>query len=85
MLGDCGILVPPRQPERFCDAIVSLLQRSDLRADYGRRAQRRALSRFTINSVAGEWESLYNELIARPRRWPAVRRATRIPRWRRHA
>jgi glycosyltransferase involved in cell wall biosynthesis len=46
VLGDAGVLVPPDDPEALADALISLAERPDLRADLGLRGAERARSRF---------------------------------------
>jgi glycosyltransferase involved in cell wall biosynthesis len=50
-LGDTGIIVSPRSPEEFADAILKLLRNPGLCETLGEEARERALNYFTIDRV----------------------------------
>ncbi len=60
--GRCGVLVPPRRPAALAEAMGGLLEDAARRAELGGLAERRALSDYTLESVAGRWEALYRKL-----------------------
>lgn len=57
-LGDCGILIRPRQPDELAQALLRLLQDAKLRRDLGQAAHARATQYFTVERALGlYWES----------------------------
>ena len=61
-LGDTGILVPAREPERLAQALLWAIGDPALRARYGAAARRRALELFTIERTIGEFSAVYRRL-----------------------
>lgn len=59
VLGDVALLVPPEDPRALCDAILRLVESSDLRAELGGRARERAVTRFDAARVACALGDLY--------------------------
>ena len=47
-LGSCGLLVRPRRPEQFAQALLTLLTDANLRGSLGKEARERALNYLTI-------------------------------------
>jgi len=69
LLGDTGVLVPPRDPTALGDAIVRFAQLSSTeRAAAGQRALQRMRAQFCIRHIAAQYRSLYDEVIADRRR-----------------
>ncbi len=64
--GVTGFLAPPFNPEALSDAMLRL---SSLplasRTRMGEQARRHVTSRFALHQVAGQWESLYQEMLAK--------------------
>ncbi|MBI4417072.1 MAG: GT4 family glycosyltransferase PelF, partial [Euryarchaeota archaeon] len=58
-LGNGGILVPPRSPRLFADAIVTLLRDPPLRDLLGRLARDRALSLYSISTFLDQYRAVY--------------------------
>jgi glycosyltransferase involved in cell wall biosynthesis len=60
VVGDTGIVVPPRDPAALAAAIERLiaLGREGLEA-LGRRARERAVDRYSLDAVVREYEALY--------------------------
>jgi glycosyltransferase involved in cell wall biosynthesis len=54
VVGDAGVLVPPDDPETLADALISLAERPDLRADLGLRGAERARARFGHERMSEE-------------------------------
>lgn len=54
-LGEYGIVVPPRQPEKFAEGIIKLVENPELRYSLGQDSRDRALNLFTLKKV----EDLY--------------------------
>jgi glycosyltransferase involved in cell wall biosynthesis len=61
-LGDAGIIVPPRSPERVAEAIIRLLKDVSLRLTLGQRSRERVLSYFQIKHLLNGYQDVYNEL-----------------------
>lgn len=61
-LGDCGILVSPRNAEEFSKAIIKLLKNSELRLALSQAGRKRALNNFTIAKVNSSYRQSYNNL-----------------------
>jgi glycosyltransferase involved in cell wall biosynthesis len=63
IIGDAGLVVPPRSPSMLAQGILSLvnLPEGD-RLDIGRRARKRIDKRYSIEAVAGEYESIWRQV-----------------------
>lgn len=61
-VGDTGLLVPPRDPEQFGTALITLLDDDQLRRDMGKRARRRALQLFTLDRLTDTYRDIYTRL-----------------------
>lgn len=74
--GDTGLVVPPRDPERFGQALVELLTDSARRADLAVRARERALEMFRLETMLANFRQVYAELRTgeRPERLPSTSR-----------
>lgn len=57
--GAAGIVVPPRDPRAFADALVSLLQDDALRQEIGRTARVRAMELFDLTTFLHSYRDLY--------------------------
>jgi L-malate glycosyltransferase len=59
--GEDGLLLPPRQPRQWANAVLSLLGNDDLRAAMGERASRRVSAAFSrrryVEAVLSEYRS----------------------------
>jgi glycosyltransferase involved in cell wall biosynthesis len=63
VVGDTGLVVPPRDPVALADALRGLLTESgDARRDRGRRARERVENEFTIERMSTHYLNLYREL-----------------------
>jgi glycosyltransferase involved in cell wall biosynthesis len=64
IVGESGIVVPPRSPGALADAILRLLDldRASLES-LGRAARERIVSEFSIERAAARYEALYTELV----------------------
>jgi glycosyltransferase involved in cell wall biosynthesis len=60
--GETGRLAPPRDPERFADAMVELIADESKRKIFGEAGLRRAAERFSLDRMVEEMESLYESL-----------------------
>lgn len=61
VIGDCGRLVPPEDPEQLASEILRLARNPDLRADLAGRGKARAASRFTVERMASETLAVYRK------------------------
>lgn len=59
-----GLLVPPDNPEALARALASLLDSQPLREKLARGARSAIRQRYTIDSVAGHYVNLYENLLA---------------------
>lgn len=64
IVGDAGLLVPPRDPGAMAAALVRLHGDAELRAKLGREARARA-ARFDVAVMVQAYESLFEEVAAR--------------------
>jgi glycosyltransferase involved in cell wall biosynthesis len=60
--GDAGIIVPPRQPAAFGEALSELLLDEARRADMARRARERALAMFPLELMLSRFRDLYEQV-----------------------
>lgn len=63
--GATGLLVPPRNPEALAEAILGLAGSSERRAELGRAGRQRLLQRFTHQTMAAGFLSLYRQALGR--------------------
>jgi glycosyltransferase involved in cell wall biosynthesis len=61
--GRGGYLVPPERPELLAERWCALLRDPDLRMRMGAEARRRYETGFTLQRMAGAYQTLYDELI----------------------
>jgi rhamnosyl/mannosyltransferase len=62
--GQTGITVQPRDPDALAQAINLLLDRNDLRARYGRAAQRRVEQEFSLDRMVNRTLQLYEKVMS---------------------
>ncbi|MDX6743765.1 GT4 family glycosyltransferase PelF [Actinocorallia sp. A-T 12471] len=62
---ECGLVVPPRDPEAMAEAAVGLLRDRAARRAMGAAARRRALEDFTVDQAVASFRGVYRELVAR--------------------
>jgi len=60
--GECGIVVPPRDPARLAGAIVQLAVDPSLRARLGGAARRRTSEHFALDRAIAAYDALYRAL-----------------------
>ncbi|TVP48873.1 MAG: glycosyltransferase [Gemmatimonadales bacterium] len=63
--GRTGLLVPPRDPETFAGAVVTLLRDPARRRQMGAAGLKRAREEFSLPRVAARYQELYREVTAR--------------------
>ncbi|MGA9771226.1 MAG: glycosyltransferase [Blastocatellia bacterium] len=74
--GETGLTVPPRDPDALALAINLLLDRDDLRAQYGRAARLRAQQEFGLDCMVSRTLQLYEKVMSAPSRVRATVTAT---------
>jgi len=63
LVGECGAIVPPKNPQALADAMLAtMLGSAKARGALGRAARQRILESFSIRARASEWEALYRSL-----------------------
>lgn len=61
-LADCGIVVPPRNPEALARGLITLLSEPQLRTFLEEEARRRALNVFTLEKATQSYYKAYRKL-----------------------
>lgn len=65
IVGDTGVVVPPRDPRAMADAWERLIEAGpEARHDLGQAARRRIVENYSLESVVRRYEDLYLELSA---------------------
>ena len=66
LVGEAGVIVPAKSPERLAQAMLELMGSTpEARLDLGRAARERIESLFSMDAKADEWEALYRAELAR--------------------
>jgi glycosyltransferase involved in cell wall biosynthesis len=64
LAGDCGAIVPAKNPEALAEAMLQTMRQSEQqRRAQGALARQRIEQHFSIDAKAAEWESLYRDLL----------------------
>ncbi len=64
LVGDAGVLVPPKDSAALADAMLRVMHMSsDHRQTMGQAARKRINQHFDMNAKAEEWEALYARLL----------------------
>jgi glycosyltransferase involved in cell wall biosynthesis len=67
IIGDTGIVVPPKNPQALADGWKKILMMEvEERRNLGRAARRRIEENFSLDSVVARYENLYRELLTSP-------------------
>ncbi|MEV0635765.1 GT4 family glycosyltransferase PelF [Streptomyces sp. NPDC050619] len=61
-VGDTGLVVPPREPEKMAAAALSLLRDDERRLKWGELARQRVIDRFTLRRSVDAFRTIYQEL-----------------------
>ncbi|MCD0451296.1 GT4 family glycosyltransferase PelF [Actinocorallia sp. API 0066] len=69
---ECGLVVPPRDPEAMAEAAVRLLRDRAGRSRMGEAARRRALELFTVDKAVSSFREVYHRLVYEGRRGERV-------------
>ncbi|MCG3043531.1 GT4 family glycosyltransferase PelF [Streptomyces fenghuangensis] len=70
-VGECGLVVPPRDPEAMARAALRLLRNPGERARMGEGARLRVIEQFTLRQTISAFRDIYREL-AFPAREPSA-------------
>jgi glycosyltransferase involved in cell wall biosynthesis len=66
VVGDTGLVVPPRDPVAMASAWKELLDMGfEERKVLGAKARKRVITNFSIDKIASQYESLYSNLLAK--------------------
>lgn len=64
LVGDAGIIVPAKAPERLSQAMLDLMRSApEARAALGCSARERIRKQFSMDAKANEWEALYRSVL----------------------
>ena len=61
VVGDAGILVPPKQADTIAEAVLHLIDNPDLRQQIGERGVERLQSHFSVEKMAEETFTIYQQ------------------------
>ncbi|MEU6271410.1 GT4 family glycosyltransferase PelF [Streptomyces populi] len=64
-VGDTGIVVPPREPEKMAAAALALLRDEERRLELGELSRQRVIDRFTLRRSVDAFRTVYQELADR--------------------
>ena len=64
LLGDAGLVVPPQDPERLAEGLLTMTQyTSETRESLGNIARKRIREHYSLESFKGQQEKLYQEVM----------------------
>lgn len=63
--GKTGLLVPPKDPQKIAEAVLSLLSDEDKRIRMGEAGLRRVKEKFSISKTVQEYKKVYHEVLRR--------------------
>jgi glycosyltransferase involved in cell wall biosynthesis len=61
--GECGLLVPPSNPQQIADALVTYVRDPALRARHGAAARARVETYFDVAKMDEQYFSLYARMV----------------------
>jgi glycosyltransferase involved in cell wall biosynthesis len=68
LVGDTGVLVPAKDPERLAKAMLGLMRSMpEARCSLGHKARERIQTQFSMDAKANKWEALYSVLLEKRR------------------
>ncbi|KPI13143.1 protein of unknown function DUF3492 [Actinobacteria bacterium OK074] len=65
-VGDTGLVVPPREPEKMAAAALTLLRDHEQRLELGQLSRQRVIERFTLKRSVDAFRTIYQELAGGP-------------------
>jgi glycosyltransferase involved in cell wall biosynthesis len=64
LVGDAGVIAPPRDSNTLARAMIDVMQRSkEARSALGNSARMRIQSNFSMDARADDWEALYQSIL----------------------
>lgn len=76
-VGDTGLVVPPREPEKMAAAALTLLKDDERRLKLGELSRQRVVDRFTLRRSVDNFRTIYEELAGGPQTYePTVETIT---------
>lgn len=60
--GECGIIVPPKDPEAMANAVIGLYKNKDKMASLAEKARKRALDKYSSEAMVRKLEDIYASL-----------------------
>ena len=66
--GECGLVVPMRNPDALGNAILTLAKDEEMRQRLAKAAQRRVREKFSLDTCVSQYASLYKILLQEPHR-----------------
>ena len=61
--GETGFLVPPKNPEKMAEAIITLLKNEELAMKMGEAGRKRVEEKFSLERMVREYEEIYRNLL----------------------
>ena len=61
--GETGFLVPPKDSHALAESLIALLKDRDLAIQFGEKGKRRAERQFSLQTMVGAYQSLYDECL----------------------
>ncbi|RLG99177.1 glycosyltransferase, partial [Candidatus Bathyarchaeota archaeon] len=61
--GETGFLVPPKNPEKMAEAIITLLKNKELAKKMGVAGRKRVEEKFSLERMVREYEEIYRNLL----------------------
>ncbi|RSO03736.1 glycosyl transferase, partial [Streptomyces sp. WAC 06725] len=74
-VGDTGLVVPPREPEKMAAAALVLLRDDERRLELGQLSRQRVIERFTLRRSVDAFRTIYQELAGLPEVYEPTRHA----------
>jgi len=62
--GECGLVVPPSDPQALANVIVEMESDKERREEWGKRARERIRSHFNVRDSIAQHKALYEELVS---------------------
>jgi glycosyltransferase involved in cell wall biosynthesis len=64
--GECGIVVPARNPKALGEAILALVKDEDMRRRMAKSGHQRIVEKFSLDACVQQYAGLYQALLADP-------------------
>lgn len=63
LLEGCGIMLPAKDSKAFADALKKLMADPELRAEYGKKAQKAAGNKFSMDRMLQGYEEMFSKMV----------------------